>query len=102
MKTRSVETPPERKSARERTEPRQPREGAEWLTPAEAAFMLGCAVQTLAKWRVSGFENGPPWYRSAPRIVRYARADVDAFLRRNGPVSSTTEADARDRPQSAA
>lgn len=50
---------------------------AEWLSIAEAAHYLGIAPQTLYKWRWLG--EGPRTARAA-RIVRYRRADLDAWL----------------------
>ena len=63
------------------------------LTPAQAAEVLGCAVQTLAHWRCKG--NGPPYVCLGPRMVRYLVTDLDAW--RNGRrVRHTTETQARE------
>jgi excisionase family DNA binding protein len=51
---------------------------AELLTPAQAAERMGLKPQTLAVWRTSG-RYGLPYIR-AGRLIRYAAADVDAFL----------------------
>ena len=91
-KTGSKKSP----AKRARLLPRQPREGAEWLTAVEAAWVLGLSPQTLAKWRCTG-ATGPPWHRPSGRIVRYLRSDCEAFLRRGGAVTSTTGADAQHR-----
>lgn len=72
---------------------RPPREGAAWLLPAETAHFLDVSVQTLALWRVQG--RGPKFARPMPRVVRYRRADLEAWLA-NSVVSSTTEADNLD------
>jgi predicted DNA-binding transcriptional regulator AlpA len=73
------------------TPPRPPRPGADLLEPSEAAHLLGLSVATLARWRMAG--KGPAFVRPAPRLVRYRRADIDAWL--GAAVRSTTEADAR-------
>ena len=75
------------------------REGAEWLTPTEAAGYLGLAPQSLAYMRHMG--KGPVWARPSPRIVRYRRADLESWLS-SATVRSTSEAAARDRDHAAA
>lgn len=75
------------------TAPRAPRTGAELLEPAEAAYLLNLSVPTLARWRMEG--KGPAFVRPAARIVRYQRADIEAWL--GASVRSTSEADARAR-----
>lgn len=79
-------------TARKRKVPssRPPREGATWLTPAEAAHVLGVSTQTMALWRVQG--RGPKFSRPMPRVCRYRLADIEAMLA-GALVSSTTEAD---------
>lgn len=63
--------------SRIRIKARAPRADAEWLTSAEAAYYLGVTPQTLYRWR---------WLGTAPRaqgdgaLVRYRRADLDAWL----------------------
>lgn len=69
---------------------RPPREGAQWLSSAEAAGLLGISPVTLGRWRTLGV--GPAFSRVGPRFVRYARADVERWL--GAPVRSTTAADA--------
>ncbi|MBI2407500.1 MAG: helix-turn-helix domain-containing protein [Gemmatimonadetes bacterium] len=56
--------------------PRTP--DAVWLTAQEAAHHLGLRVQTLANWRKAGV--GPRSYRPAPRVVRYRRDELDAWV----------------------
>lgn len=85
---------PATRKPRKPTLARQPRAGTDWLTPAEAATVIGVSVQTLAVWRHTG--KGVAWHRPMPRIVRYARATLEAFLA-SAEVRSTAEADARDR-----
>lgn len=53
-----------------------------------AAALLGLSTSALNKWRVSG--SGPAFLRLG-RAVRYAREDLDAWLRVNRR-SSTSEA----------
>jgi len=47
------------------------------LTTQEAARHIGCAPITLAKLRCSG---GGPTFLKIGRAVRYALADLDAWL----------------------
>lgn len=53
-------------------------EDAEWLTTAEAAHYLGLATQTLYRKRSEG--SGPPFRRPSPGLVRYLRAELDAWM----------------------
>lgn len=48
-----------------------------WLTPAEAAEVLGVPPATLSQWRYRG--QGPR-YSKVGAVVRYARRDLDAWL----------------------
>lgn len=48
------------------------------LTPPEAATYLHVAVQTLAKWR--WLNTGPRYHKVGKQLVRYAQADLDAWL----------------------
>lgn len=57
------------------------------LTDVQAAERLGLAVKTLRNWRVSG--RGPRFIRLG-RAVRYAVADLDAFIE-SGRRSSTSD-----------
>lgn len=84
-------SPPPAPRKRQPATPRPPREGAEWLAPAEAAHVLGRSTTTLARWRLMG--TGPAFHRPRPRMVRY---NVEAIRRwMAAPVNSTTEADSR-------
>lgn len=58
--------------------------GRELLTRQEAAAYLKISVQTLASWQTTGRYNLP--IVRVGRLVRYARADLDAWLagRRSG------------------
>ena len=47
-------------------------------TPQEAAAYLHVALQTLAQWRWRRI--GPPYRKVGPRLVRYAQADLEAWL----------------------
>lgn len=48
------------------------------LTARQLAAELGIAEVTLAKWRQA--HKGPRYIRIARNLVRYNRADVDAWL----------------------
>jgi predicted DNA-binding transcriptional regulator AlpA len=50
------------------------------LSPDQAAAMIGVGTRTLANWRVSG--RGPTFCRRG-RSVRYAQADVEAWMSAN-------------------
>jgi predicted DNA-binding transcriptional regulator AlpA len=50
----------------------------EIMKPAEAAEALGITVDTLFSWRKDG--NGPKYVQPTPRIVRYTRTDVLAWM----------------------
>jgi hypothetical protein len=54
-------------------------EWPEWLSPEVAARYLDTAESTLADWRMKG--KGPAFARVGQRMVRYAKADLDAFMR---------------------
>ncbi len=49
----------------------------------EAAAILSVAVNTLRNWRWKGGE-GPRWRKIGPRCVRYAVADLHAFIEGEG------------------
>lgn len=49
------------------------------LRTGEAAEYLRLAPSTLAKMRVRG--DGPAYRKAGPRIVLYAREDLDLWLR---------------------
>ncbi|PZO78252.1 MAG: hypothetical protein DI632_07205 [Sphingomonas hengshuiensis] len=49
-----------------------------FLTEAAAADYLGLAPATLARWRSVGAQG--PAYRKFGGAVRYAKADLDAYV----------------------
>lgn len=49
----------------------------ERLSNREAAAYLGLKAATLNKWRCHG--DGPPFIKVG-RLIRYRRADLDAYL----------------------
>jgi predicted DNA-binding transcriptional regulator AlpA len=51
----------------------------EVMTPGEAAEFLGVTTETLYRWRKDAW--GPRYSQVNPRIVRYLRDDLVAFLR---------------------
>lgn len=53
-------------------------ERREWFTPAEAGDYLSLSAKTLENLRLQG--GGPSFSRLGYRIVRYRRADLDAWL----------------------
>lgn len=48
------------------------------LTTADAARRLAVAPTTMTKWRLRG--EGPRWRKIGAHLVRYAAADLDAFI----------------------
>jgi predicted DNA-binding transcriptional regulator AlpA len=58
----------------------QPPIEAAWLDTRAAAAYLGMRPKTLAEWRERG--EGPKFNRVGNRLVRYRRADLDAFASR--------------------
>ena len=55
---------------------------ADLLTETEAADLLRVAVQTLRNWRWRG--QGPRALKIGLRMVRYRRADLEAFIEGQG------------------
>jgi hypothetical protein len=53
--------------------------GSPWLDNDAAAAYIGCEPGTLKAWRARG--EGPRYYSVSHRLVRYNKADLDAFLR---------------------
>lgn len=47
-----------------------------YLTPEQAAELLGVSVHTLEKWRRPGYEGVGPRYRHHGRHVRYDPRDL--------------------------
>jgi excisionase family DNA binding protein len=64
------------------------RRNADRLNNVEAAEYLGLKAATLNKWRVHG--EGPPFIKVG-RLIRYRKADLDAYLA-GRLVRSTAEA----------
>jgi predicted DNA-binding transcriptional regulator AlpA len=54
----------------------------ELLTDLEVAGALKMSRQTLANWRSDG--RGPRFVKIGPRIVRYHRADLEAWIEEQG------------------
>jgi len=65
-----------RDAARMSTKSRTVAEGRFIRTPAAAA-LLGCARQTLERWRWEG--TGPPFVRLSRKLVVYDVADLEAW-----------------------
>lgn len=63
----------------------------EMLTRPEAAAYLGVKVPTLAAWKSTG-RYGLPCVKVG-RLVKYRRADLDEFIRRNTTTSTAEESD---------
>jgi hypothetical protein len=53
-----------------------------WLTPEEAAEILGYTVGSLRTMRSAG--KGPKFYQAGK--IRYHVDDVDAYIRSNGEI----------------
>ena len=48
------------------------------LSEKEAAEVLGCGFRTLRNWRAK--RGGPRFVKVGQRLVRYRRADLEAFI----------------------
>lgn len=48
------------------------------LSEKEAAEILGCGFRTLRNWRAK--RDGPRFVKIGQRLVRYRRADLEAFI----------------------
>jgi excisionase family DNA binding protein len=59
---------------------REARDESELLTPREAADILGVTTRTLRDYSARGLRV----VRVSPRVVRYRRADLDAFAHGRG------------------
>jgi hypothetical protein len=57
-------------------------EPGDLLTEQEAAATLNCAIRTLRNWRA--LRKGPRFHKIGARLVRYRRADLLAFIEREG------------------
>jgi predicted DNA-binding transcriptional regulator AlpA len=42
------------------------------------AKQIGVSLATLRLWSRRG--SGPPFYRAGPRLIRYRKSDVDAWV----------------------
>ena len=51
-----------------------------FYTSAEVAEMLGVTRMTLSNWRRSKEPMGPPFIVIAPKIIRYRKSRVAAFI----------------------
>ena len=60
-----------------------------YMTPRQVAQVTGMALPTLAKWRCLG--GGPPFTKMGA-AVRYAVADVEAWLAANGNAVAIADA----------
>lgn len=48
------------------------------LTPAQVAELLAVPLRTMQYWREK--RMGPAYLTLGPKLIRYRRADIDAFL----------------------
>lgn len=48
------------------------------LTPKQAAKYVGISEAALRLWRAEG--KGPRYFRAGEKLVRYRRADLDAWI----------------------
>jgi hypothetical protein len=60
---------------------------AEYLTPAQAAQLLGVKVNTLEIWRTQG--RGPPFVKLSRNAVRYERARVLRYMQEHTRASTS-------------
>lgn len=57
-------------------------EWPEWMSEETAARYLDTSQNTLNAWRARG--KGPAFKRIGQRMVRYQKAELDAFMRAQG------------------
>lgn len=53
---------------------------SDFYSSVEVAAMLGVTRMTLHNWRKSKEPIGPPFIIIAPKIIRYRKTRVDAFI----------------------
>ena len=51
-----------------------------YITEPEAARRIGLTPECLRQWRKRGVSDRPPHYQFGPRVIRYAVADLDAWI----------------------
>ncbi len=56
----------------------RPASPTDLLCDKEVAGLLNISTITLANWR--SLKRGPRWVRIGARMVRYRRADLEAFI----------------------
>jgi len=59
--------------------PTAPAEGLDLLTDQDAAAILAVEPRTLRLWRAT---RGLPFIRITPRVIRYRRGDLSAWVAR--------------------
>lgn len=61
------------------------------LTPRQAAHYLGISDSALRLWRSEG--KGPRFFRAGEKLIRYRRADLDAWIesRLTAPFTSAAQ-----------
>jgi excisionase family DNA binding protein len=59
------------------------------LTPLKAARYLGISEAALRLWRSEG--KGPRHFRAGEKLVRYRRADLDAWIEERLSAPATLE-----------
>ena len=59
------------------------------LTTVQAAKVAGCSPQYLEIGRCKGY--GPPFIRFSPKMIRYLKSDLIAWLRSRARHQSTAE-----------
>ncbi len=52
------------------------------LSPKEVSLITGISVAQLELWRIKG--NGGPRFQKIGRLVKYARSDINAWVRAHG------------------
>lgn len=59
------------------------------LTPIKAARYLGISEAVLRLWRSEG--KGPRYFRAGEKLVRYRKADLDAWIEARLSAPTVTE-----------
>ncbi len=63
------------------------RDPDQMLTTVETAELLGCSVSFLEIGRIRGY--GPPAHKITPRMLRYRRGDVLAWVRERAEANAS-------------
>lgn len=64
------------------------RQDEELLTPEEVASQLKAKLKQLREWRY--LRKGPPWFELQPRVIRYRRSELQAWIEKQEAATKVT------------